>query len=441
MDAYEMKGSSSIQEALRLGKAMDIYYYTSDTTKKASIPTVVDTRFYQDLTSKGAGSSTFIISVDQGIGDVILGATLPAQGVNGVDYTGLALARGWLYALINRVSVRYGSSSQYFWTGAQMLIESLREMPNPTTRDQLFQLGGALMTSVAGANPFAGDNLSAFAYINLPHNSPNGSMGKPNPFPSELIGQPIVVTLELNPLQAIFSSANALGDTSDAPRELESAYFQVRQVHAKDSSDLMTMPGGKSVAYSFPTKAFYQNEIQVGVGGGGAVVPGVPVKYQTLLTGFRNGEVRSIFFWVTKNSDVSPVAGAPFVKNFTSYVLPKDIELLYNGTVFYRALGSSTQMWSLVTTETPPVLQDTHLSISAGSIVATSTPANWVEIPFSQVFEQLSGSHMYVAGKLIQNAVVNLSLTMPDNDAYTIHAVYSYNCALMISDRQCEYAF
>jgi len=201
------------------------------------------------------------------------------------------------------------------------------------------------------------------------------------------------------------------------------------------------MPGGKSVAYSFPTKAFYQNEIQVQVGGGGAVVPGVPVKHQVLLTGFRNGEVRSIFMWVTKNSDVSPAGGAPFVKNFTSYVLPKDIELLYNGTVYYRALGGSTQMWSLITTETPPVLQDTKLSIAGGAITATSTPANWVEIPFSQVYEQLSGSHMYIAGKLIQNAVVNLSLALPDNDAYTIHAVYSYNCAIMISDRQAEYAF
>jgi len=436
----DMRGASSIQEALRLGKAMDIYYYTSDTTKKASIPTVVDTRFYQDLTSKGAGSSTFIISVDQGIGDVILSATLPAQGVNGVDYTGLALPRGWLYSLVNRISVRYGSSSQYFWTGAQMLIENLREMPNPTTRDQLFQLGGALMTGSASA-PFAGDNLEAYAYVNLPHNSPNGSMGKPNPFPSELIGQPIVITLELNPLQSIFSTNDAAGDVSLAPRELASGYFQVRQVHAKDSSDLMTMPGGKSVAYSFPTKAFYQNEIQVGVRGASGPIVAGPNKYQTLLTGFRNGEVRSIFLWITRDSDVNPAGGAPFVKNFTSYVLPKDIELLYNGTVFYRALGASTQMWSLCTTETPPVLQDTRLSISAGSIIATSTPSNWVEIPFSQVFEQLSGSHMYVAGKLIQNAVVNLSLTLPDNDAYTIHAVYSYNCALMISDRQCEYAF
>lgn len=429
--------SHSIQEALRLGKSVDIWYYTSDTTSKASIPSIVDTRFYQELTSKGAGSSTFIISVDQGISDVILAAELPAQGVDNVDYTGLALPRGYLYNAISRVSVRYGSSSQYFWTGPQMLIQNLREMPNPQTRDQLFELGGAMMTTVAD---FAGDNLFSYAYLNLPHNSPNGSLGKPNPFPSELIGQPIVITLELNNLPSIFSSNNALGDVADAPTAFKSAYFQVRQVHAKDAGELMKMPGGKAHMYSFPTKAFYQNQVDINVGNPSNVVA-VPTTHQLLLTGFRNGEVRSIFFWITKNSDVSPNTSAPFVKNFTNFVLPKDVELLYNGTVYYRAKGASSQMWSLITTETPPQLESTVLSISNGSIVEVSKKANWVEIPFSQVFEQLSGSHMYVAGKLIQNAVVNLNLTLPDSGAYTIHAVYSYNCAIMISDGQAEYAF
>ncbi len=190
--------SKSLQESMRLGKAMDIYYYTSDTTHKQSIPTVVDNRFYQQLTSLGAGSSSFIISVDQGISDIILGVKLPEQGTGDVDYTGLALPRGWVYSSINRTSIRYGSSSQFFWSGGQTLVENLREMPNPDTRDRLFELGGALMTTVGD---FAGDNLYAYADLNFPHNSPNGSMMKPNPFPSELIGQSIVVTVELNPLQ------------------------------------------------------------------------------------------------------------------------------------------------------------------------------------------------------------------------------------------------
>jgi len=434
-----MEGSSrSIQESMRLGTPVDIYYYTSKTLSKQSIPTIVDNRFYQELTSLGAGSSTFIISVDQGISDIILSAKLPAGVVgSAIDYTGLALPRGWLYHLINRLSVRYGSSSQYFWTGSQVLIENLREMPNPSTRDQLYELGGALMTTVA---QFAGDNLFAYAYLNLPHSSPNGSMGKPNPFPSELIGQPIVITLELNPLQSIFSTNDAAGSVADAPRALESAYFQVRQVHAKDAGELMSMPGGNGSAYSLPLKAFYQNQVDIQIGNSVGVTA-TPSKYELLLTGFRNGEVRSIFFWITKASDVNPTTGVPFVKNYDNYILPKDVELLYNGTVFYRAKNGSSQMWSLVTTETPPQLQCTVLSLSSGSIISTSKTANWTEIPFAQVFEQLSGAHMYIAGKLIQNAVVNLSITLPDTDRYNISLTYAYNSTLMFSDKSVEYVF
>lgn len=432
----QLAGSIGLQQSLRLGSSQDIWYYDSKTLRKQAIPSIVDTRFYQELNTLGQGSSTFIISVDQGISDVILGAKLPAQpanpGVGDVDYTGLVLPRGWLYALIDRISVRYASSSQYFWTGAQVLIENLREMPNPTTRDMLFELGGAPLLQLSD---FAGDNLHAYAYLNLPHNSPNGSMGKPNPFPSELIGQPIVITVEMKYLPSIFSSVNEGGSVAAAPRALEKAYFQIRQVHAKDAGELMTMPGGRSVAYSFPTKCFYQNQVDIHVSGS--------THYEELLTGFRNGEVRSIVFWITKDSDTNPAPNppGPFVKNFTNFILPKNVQLLYNGTLYYRAEGPASQMWSLITTETPPQLEASVLSLNEGVITSDSKKANWVEIPFSQVFEQLSGAHMYVAGKLIQNAVVNLSLDLPDTAAYTIHAMYSYNCTMLIKDRGVDYSF
>jgi hypothetical protein len=308
-------------------------------------------------------------------------------------------------------------------------------MPNPTTRDQLYELGGALMN---GVGDFAGDDLYAYAYLNLPHNSPNGSMDKPNPFPSELIGQPIVVTLEFKNLQSIFSANN--GDVSDAPTAFESAYFQVKQVHADDRGELMSMNGGRGSAYSFPLKAFYQNQVDIKCVG--------QTNQQLQLTGFRNGSVRSIIVWITKDSDTnpSPASGAALVKNFDNYILPREVELLYNGTVYYRAKDFASQIWNLVSTETPSQLECTVLSATGTApnqtIVSTSKKANWLEIPFSQVYEQLSGAHMYVSGKMIANAVVNLNITLPDTAAYTVHAFYSYNAALMIDgSKGCEYVF
>lgn len=431
-----LSGSAELQASMRLGSGKDIYYYTRDTLHKQSIPTLVDNRFLQAVNNLQAGSSTFIISVDQGISDVLFAAQLPAQGEGGVDYTNLALQTGWLYALINRVSVRYAGSSQYFWTGSQVLIENLREMPNPTTRDQLLNLGGVCMNDSASF-PFAGDSLFAYAYLNLPHCSPNGSLMKPNPFPSEMLTQPIVITLELNPIRSVFSSGVAGGVVTGAPASLKNAWFQVKQVHAKDRGELMVADSDRSKAYSFPSKAFYQNEITIACSGA------ADGKYQPLLTGFRNGQVRSIILWVTKDSDTNPAGGAPFAKMTNNFILPKDIQLLYNGTVYYRADGTSSQFWNLVSTETPSVANISTLTPAGNNtdLTVAAKAANWVEIPFSQVYEQLSGSHMYVSGMNIQNAVVNLLLTLPDNDAYTLHAVYSYNCVMIVQGGSCEYVF
>ena len=437
-----------IQEAMRLGAPRDIYYYTRDSTHKQSIPTIVDNRFKQALMSLGQGSSTFIISADQGISDILFAGVLPEHGTvtasGTINYAGLAVAQGWLYALINRISIRYSGSSQYFWTGAQVLVESLREMPNPTCRDQLFQLGGVALVGGAVGSGLGGDFLNtdalqAFAYLKFPHNSPNGSLMKPNPFPSELLSQPLVITLELNPTPSVFSSAVALGSLAGAPQALSDAFFQVKQVHANDRAELMVAPADKSKAYSFPTVAFYQNEVQISLPAGGGGTVGA---FQPLLTGFRSGQVRSIIMWLTDDAQTSPATNAPFARNYFNFALPRDIQLLYNGTVYYDAPGVSSDFWNLVSSETPSQVANAVVSLSGSTLSKVAATSKWVEIPFSQVYEQLSGAHMYVAGKMIMNAVVNLALTVPDaTKSYTLHVCYAYNCVMMVAGGSVDYVF
>jgi hypothetical protein len=117
--------------------------------------------------------------LDQGLSDVIVAFKLP-EIAGALNYNGLALPRAWAYKLINRVSVRYGGSSQYFWTGSQIFVENMREMTSPTTRDALVQLGGAQMIK---PDDFQGDAMYAYVPLNLPHSSPNGGLEKPNPLP------------------------------------------------------------------------------------------------------------------------------------------------------------------------------------------------------------------------------------------------------------------
>ena len=138
----------------------------------------------------------------------------------------------------------------------------------------------------------------------------------------------------------------------------------------------------------------------------------------------------------------NPATNVRFVKNYTNFVLPRNIQLLYNGTVYYDAQATSCQFWNLVQSETPSQLNATVLSLSSNDLVSTPAVRSWVEIPFGQVYEQLSGSHMYVAGKTIQNAVVNLQLDVPDDTkSYTLHAMYSYNCVMMVADGSVSYVF
>jgi len=419
-----LSGDASIQEKMRLGEVVDIWYYGSKTLEKQAIPAVQDTRFYQALPNLRQGSSTFIISPDQGLQDIIVGFKLPAQG-----YDGLAVARGWGYRLINKISVRYGGSSQYFWTGTQVLVENLRECSNPSSRDMLFQLGGAEMIKPAD---FDGDNLYAYVPLNLPHSSPNGSLEKPNPLPTELLNQPVVITLELNAISSIFQEAEVAvtGGNDTPPSQLEDGWFQVRQIHAHDAGALMR-PMGAGAGYSFPLKSFYQNEIQVQLQSSAA-------SQSVVLTGFRAGDVRSIFFWIEDTSDAL---------NPYNWVLPRDVQLLYNGTVYQNYKGTSSQIWDLMGSDVPSMVLNSVITETGNTDpdLAFSSEAKytqWVNMPFSQVYEQLSGSHLMVRGKMIENAVVNLQLTTPEaKSSYVLHVVYSYNALLFMSAGSSEYVF
>jgi len=112
-----------------------------------------------------------------GVSDVILQFALPAS--TGSNYTNGALSSGWGYALINRISVRYGSSAQYFWSGPQMWLQNVLDAEVNPKVDAMLQLGGNAGTGAALGN------AQASVYLKLPH-SMCRAQGKPLPFPSDL---------------------------------------------------------------------------------------------------------------------------------------------------------------------------------------------------------------------------------------------------------------
>lgn len=417
--------SENVQESVRLGVCMDLYYYGERNSMKQCYPTTVNNKFFQAFTSLGAGSSQFLFSPNQGLTDVIVSMSLPpASSVSG-GYVGCALNRGWAYSAINQVNWRYAGSSQYYVTGQQMLVANLRECNDATSRDFLFQLGGAECLQVSD---FAGDNLNAYAYINLPHSTPNGDGQKLLPLPTDLLTQPVIITLIMNPIQTIFSTLSG----ATPPTALSYGSFQVKQVMFNDAGDMLSRREDMNVkAYSYPI-TFYQQEYTQQVAGS-TVNP-----IQLNLTGFRSGQVRCILMWLTRNSDIGGAVQNPF-----AYQLPSNITMTYNGDIIYLSQGSNSLMWDLVSSRQWPGVSNSYITTAGGGTSFTSVPVNsyYVTLPFAQHHDQVSGTNTLVNGKAISNAIVNLSFTTPENVAYTAHFTYVYNSTLLFNRGSTDYVF
>ena len=418
--------TESVQMSIRPGEVVDTFYYGDTNCEKQAYPCVVNQRFVQQFTNLGAGTSQFIISPNQGVSDIVLTLRMPDAGSFGLtnDASGSQLVEGWGYALIKSVSIRYGSSAQYFFSGPQIWLQNFWDAETGPKRDQLAALGG---NAVIGGQGVAGQE--AFVYLNLPHNSPRAD-GKPLPFPSDLLVQPIVITIELNPTSAAFIAVTG-GGNGTLPTQLAAAQMRVKQEMMADSADLLARRVDMNThAYTFPLKYFPQQETQVQIPTG-STNPAAPVSVN--LTGFRAGEVRNILLWLTKNTD-----GAQFGPWYWQQM--GDVTLTYNGEIFYQTTAIESQMWNLVTDTKE---SGVNLSIPTAANAATLSPAlsTWLDVPFAQVNVPYDKEVKLVHGKPILNAVVNLSFTTPDASAYTLHAVYLYNSSLLMSRGSSEYIF
>lgn len=423
--------SESVQQLVRPGKCIDLYYPDPQTAEKQCFRTSQNTRYTQSFTNLSGGSSVFTIPPNNGVQDIVLVFELPADGgVNPPDYRGAAVNRGWGYSLIKQVSFRYGGSSQYFLTGQQILQNALRQMPNTGARDQLLSLGGNFAAgAVAGAGDFS-TAQRAYVWLSLPHCIPTAE-GKLPPIPSDLLTQQIQITAELNPVSSIFSSVTPTPVGQSLPTALSSATFTVQQIILENQGDaLARRVDMTSHALSYPIN-FVQQEV---------LIPLANSTDQTItLTGFRSGEVKNIQCWITKGSDTS---GA--VKNPNRWYAPEDMVMQYAGEVYARFEKGSGALWNLVNGRIDPAVTDVVLADGGGGVItAAGTLDKWMELPFAQSFDPLTAHSMYVSGKPITNGIVNLQFNLPTGLApaadYVLHVSYVYNGVLTFSQGTCDY--
>ena len=417
--------TESVQASIRPGEMVDTYYYGETNIEKQAYPCVVNERFVQQFTNLGQGSSQFILSPAQGMSDIVLTMTMPTIATT----TGLALPTGWGYNLINRVSVRYGSSAQYFWTGSQILLQNLMDSENNTKVDSIAAYGGQYATAAACSG------AAAYVYLKLPHNSCRAS-GKPLPFPSDLLVQPVVITVELFAASNVFIVGTG-GSIATAPAALAFAQLQLKQETLTDTSDLLARRiDMNSHAYTFPLMYFCQQETQV------------PLSTQAAqsvnLTGFRAGEVRSIVLWLTGNA--STVNNNTGVYNPMNWVQPSFLQIQYNGEIFTRFDYLSGPLWNIVNDQKA---SQVNMTLPLPSNLAPgATAVTWLECPFSQTNVPFDKEMKLVHGKPVLNAVVQVIITPPQSGAagydatgYVLHAMYVYNASLLCSRGSAEYIF
>ena len=425
--------TQSVQQLVRPGKCVDVYYPDPETAKKQCYRTSQNTRYVQSLTNLGQGSNTLTIPPNNGVQDVVLSLALPAGTL-----ANLAICRGWGYALIKQISFRYGGSSQFFLSGQQVMQAVLSQATDGSSRDALLSLGG---DAAAGAD-FATQRF-AYCWLPLPHCIPS-SRGKLPPFPSDLLTQQIQITVELYPLSQIFSVGSG-GSLSTIPTTLASGSFQVQQVLLENQGDaLARRVDMSSHALSYPV-TFRQQEAVISLGQGATIDPTTAAGTQTVsLTGFRGGEVKEVHCWLTADSANTPTPAVGAVQNPFAWFSLENVQLLYAGEVYARGDANVTQLWNLVNGRIPSVVNDVRVVTGTTPTITTTGLDSWTILPFGQTYDPETAHSMYMSGKPITNGIVNLQFSIPKtapSSTYTLHVSYVYNAVIEFSQGTCDYVF
>lgn len=433
--------SESVQASVRPHECFDTYYADPKNSKVQCFPAVVENRFVTALPSLTSGStSTITFNPDGAVSDIIVTATLPLPATptgGAAAGEGLGLQRGWLYQMVQSISIRYAGSSLYFFGGEQELIECLAECEDSIKRDNLLAIGGAEITSSADWAQVS--NRQASIYIKLPHNSPS-AQEKPISMPTDVFSAPMQVQIQWKPFASVFlwnatTGATAAAVAATIPSQFSSAQMQFKQAHLADRSDGAAVREDLSKhALSIPLKNFMQFQFTAALPSQASPV------YQVNLTGFRSGSVQGILVWAVRNADLSS-AGA---KNPLNYLPLQSVSLSVNGLVYFSSQNGNSQLWNLVEKKTASMVSTTSIAwdVPTQAYTTEGNAAYWTWIPFAQGIETLRDESMLSNGLGIANSVVNLTVdTGLASTECTLYASYLYNCTFLASGGSGDYVF
>ena len=367
--------------------------------------------------------SVFTIPPGNGLRHILIVIGYSAAALAG--NTGLyALPRGWGYSAISQISFRIGGSSQYFMTGQQLLARNMRLCRTKEQRNAMLSLGGS---EAKAAADFAVDQ---FAFIPVSVFASPSADGISLPLSADLLSQQVQVTAEIAPTSAFWVTNPTPGALLGAiPPAFTTSYFQVEQLVMDDRGmSLANRVDLNTHSYNMPLPDFDQQEVQINTLGA-SLLP-QPV----VLTGFRAGEVKKLQVWLTKNSDAL---------NPGRWYKPKAVQVLYAGVIYSQYDNGSSAMWNLLDGTAPSAVDYSALAGGgAGNpLVSTGVLNEWAELPFAQPTGNDYDGEVLVHGKEITNGIVNMTVTLPTAELYTLHIAYIYNCTASFSKGSCDLVF
>jgi hypothetical protein len=405
----------------------DLYYTDPANCKVQAIPVEMNTRFRQDFSNKGTGSSTFLIPPGNGLRCPVIVLGYNASTLAG--QTGkVALPRGWGYLALSQLSFRIGGSTQFFMSGQQLLNKNLRMCRTKEQRNSILSLGG---NEVKATADFA---VNQYAYIPLSFWCGPSSDGLTLPLPADLLSQQVQITAQLAPTSAFWvTNPQAVAGTQTPPSQLDTAYYQIEQLQMPDKAmSLANRVDLDTHSYAMPV-SFDQQEVIIS----NVVQSSAP--QSLVLSGFRAGMVDSIQVWCRKTSDAL---------NPGVWYKPASVEMLYAGTIFASYLDGTSAVWNLIDSTAPNAVEQSVLA-DAGSVAplaSTGRNNEWVTLPFGQRTGDDYSADVRTHGKEITNGIVNLTLALPADAGvggvtYDVHVVYSYSASIAFSRGSSEFVF
>jgi hypothetical protein len=303
-----------------------------------------------------------------------------------------------------------------------LLARNLRLCRTQSQRDSILSLGGQQAVSTAD---FAKDQ---YAYIPLTCFAAPSADGISLPVPTDLLSSQIQITVQLKPSNQfwITNPNPAAGGAAAPPASFDTAYFQAEQLDFENRADALANRADMDVnAYAMPSVDFDQQIVKVPIPAtAGPLGPGVQTAVS--LTGIRSGELKKIQIWLTKDSDnLNPAL----------WYAPKSVTALYGGQIYAQYEAGSSRIWNLLDGTAPAAVNQSELaaSVAPGPLTAAAGLSEWCDLPFSQPTGRDYGADILVHGMEVKTGLVNLQITPPTNEAYTLNVVYVFGSTLSFS--------